>query len=246
MKRCIKHLPVAKVSVLLVLVTTPLRILVSQTTLEDSTTAQDSTTAPVGDYDRILGIIPNFETVSDPHKEVIALTAKGKFRLFVRETFDPFTPAAAAAGAAMSQTDNDDPKYGYGSRAYTQRFGAALADMTTQNFFQDAVLASVLHEDPRYFRIGPEYSFWRRVGHAISRVAVTRTDSGKTTFNYAGIVGMGMGIGLSNLYYPAGSVNGTEVAKRFGTSLAGSALYNLLPEFWPDIHQKIFSRKAKP
>ena len=62
---------------------------------------------------------------------------------------------------------------------YAQRFGAAVADITTQNFFSDAVLASLLHEDPRYFRRGPEFGVWYRVGYALSRVAVTRTDAGK-------------------------------------------------------------------
>ena len=227
-----------KVSALLALAWIPSCILLSQPADSDPQIAP-----PISD-DRILGVIPNFQTVSNPHEEVLPLTVKQKFKLFAKETFDPFTPAAAAAGAAVSQTDNDDPKYGYGGRAYAQRFGAALADMTSQNFFQDAVLASLLHEDPRYFRNGPEYSFWHRVGHALSRVAVTRADSGKTTFNYAGILGMGMGIGLSNVYYPAASVNGTEVAKRIGTSLAASALYNLLPEFWPDLRQKISHHKA--
>jgi len=237
-KRRIKPGPLQKVSVLLALAWIPSCLLLSQTAESDS-----QTSPPLSD-DRILGVIPNYETVSDPHQPVSPLTVKQKFKLFAKETFDPFTPLAAAAGAAMSQTDNDDPKYGYGGRAYAQRFGAAVADISSQNFFQDAVLASLLHEDPRYFRIGPEFSFWHRVGHAISRVAVTRADSGKTTFNYSGILGMGMGIGLSNAYYPAASVTGTEVARRFGTSLAASALYNILPEFWPDIHQKIFHRKS--
>ncbi len=199
--------------------------------------------SPISD-EHILGIIPNYETVSDPHKPVSALTVRQKFNLFAKETFDPFTPASAAAGAAISQSDNDDPKYGYGGSAYAQRFGAAVADITSQNFFSDALLASLLHEDPRYFRIGPEFPFWHRIGHAVARVAVTRTDSGKATFNYAGILGMSMGIGLSNAYYPAASVNAAEVAKRFGTSLAASALFNILPEFWPDIRQKIFHRNA--
>jgi len=238
-KRCIKHPRFLKVSVLLALGSISSCILLSQNADPDA-----QVSSPTGD-EHILGIIPNYETVSDPHKPVSALTVRQKFNLFAKETFDPFTPASAAAGAAISQTDNDDPKYGYGGSAYAQRFGAALADITSQNFFSDAVLASLLHEDPRYFRIGPEFPFWHRVGHAMSRVAVTRTDSGKTTFNYAGILGMSMGIGLSNAYYPAASVNGAEVAKRFGTSLAASALFNILPEFWPDIRQKIFHHKAK-
>ena len=104
---------------------------------------------------------------------------KQKFGLFAKETFDPYTAAASAAGAALSQIDNDDPKYGHGGGPYAERFGAAVADITTQNFFSDAVLASLLHEDPRYFRRGPEFGIWNRVGYALSRVVVTRTDAGR-------------------------------------------------------------------
>jgi hypothetical protein len=193
--------------------------------------------------DRILGVIPNFQTVEDPTKSVPPLTVKEKFELFFRESVDPFTITSAAAGAALSQAHNDDPKYGQGSGPYAQRFGAAVADVTTQNFFQDAVLSSMLHEDPRYFRRGPEFGFWYRLGYSLSRVVVGRTDQGKTTFNFANIGGMAMGIALSNTYYPDRSVSGGEVAYRFGTSMAASALSNVLPEFWPDIKQKVFHRK---
>lgn len=198
-----------------------------------------------GNQERILGVIPNYLTVEDPSKKVAPLTVKQKFQLFGKETFDPFTAVSAAAGAALSQADNDHPKYGQGGGPYGQRFGAALADIASQNFFADAVMASALHEDPRYFRRGPEYGVWHRVGYALSRVAVTRTDAGKRTFNYAGILGMSMGIALSNAYYPAQSVNGSEIASRFGTSLVASALGNLLPEFWPDVRQKFFHRKPR-
>ena len=152
---------------------------------------------------------------------------------------------SAAAGAALSQLDNDDPKYGVGAGPYAERFGAAVADITTQNFFQDAVFAIVLHEDPRYFRRGPEFGLWYRVGYALSRVVVTRTDSGHDRFNYSGILGMSAGIALSNAYYPDSSVNASEVGYRFGTSMIASALSNLLPEFWPDIHQKVFHHKQR-
>jgi hypothetical protein len=195
---------------------------------------------------RILGVIPNVLTVEDPAKKFVPLTAKQKFQLFAKETFDPFTVVSSAAGAALSQLDNDDPKYGQGSGPYAERFGAAVADLTTQNFFSDAVLASVLHEDPRYFRRGPEYGAWNRVGYALSRVVVTRTDAGQATFNWSGVLGMSMGIALSNAYYPDRSVNGGEVASRFGTSIVAWGLGNLLPEFWPDIHDKFFHHKQRP
>lgn len=189
--------------------------------------------------------MPNYLTVENPKPNIAPLTVKQKFQLFAKETFDPFTFVASAGGAGLSQIGNGNPKYGYGTGAYADRFGAAVADVTTQNFFSDAVLASILHEDPRYFRRGQEFGFWYRVGYALSRVAVTRTDAGKDRFNYSGMIGMSMGIALSNAYYPDASVNGEEVASRFGTSMLASALGNLLPEFWPDIHEKLLRRKVR-
>jgi hypothetical protein len=230
--------------VFLFLCTSPL--LLAQDAAIDTALAPATTTSPqpIGN-DRILGVIPNYQTVTDPHKKIQPLTIKQKFQLFAKETLDPFTAGAAFTGAALSQIDNDDPKYGHGLGPYAQRFGAAVADITTQNFFSDAVMASLLHEDPRYFRLGPEYGFWHRLGYAVSRVAITRTDSGKDSFNFSGISGMSMGIAFSNAYYPASSVNAGEVGYRFATGLVASALSNILPEFWPDIRQK-FRRKPKP
>jgi hypothetical protein len=54
----------------------------------------------------------------------------------------------------------------------------------------------------------------------------------KNAFNFSGIVGMG--IGLSNAYYPLKSVSAGEIESGVATSLVSSALGNLLPEFWPD------------
>jgi len=194
-------------------------------------------------YDRILGVIPNYQTVSDPTQTYVSLRVVDKWKLFVRETVDPYTFVSAAGGAALSQIDNDDPRYGYGVKSYLQRFGAAQADITTQNFFSDAVLASLFHEDPRYFRKGPSSSVPRRIAYAMSRIVITRRDSGRDSFNFSGITGMGMGIALSDAYYPRQSVGGGEIESRVVTSLAASALGNLLPEFWPDVKEKWAHRK---
>ncbi len=216
--------------------------------LYGQSTAPSSQTAPAPSQpefnnERILGVLPNYQTVNDPNAPYRPLTVKQKFKLFVRETVDPATFAGAAMGAGLSQADKDDPQYGNGGGAYADRFGAAYADIATQNFFGDFLLASVLHEDPRYFRRGPEYHFWYRVGYAMSRIVVTRKDSGGNTFNYSGIIGMSMGIALSNAYYPSRSVNAPEFGARVETSLISAALGNLLPEFWPDIRQKVFHKK---
>jgi len=196
--------------------------------------------------DRILGVIPNFQTVSDPNQPITPLKPRQKFSLFVKETADPFTFVSAALGAGLSQAGDSTPKYGVGMVPYSQRLGAAFTDMATQNFFGDALLATVLHQDPRYYRMGPSHSIPRRVLYSMGRLIITRTDSGHRTFNLSGVGGMAMGIALSNAYYPSQSVSGTVTESRFISSVSGFALGNLLPEFWPDVKEKLAHWRHKP
>jgi len=191
-------------------------------------------------HDRILGVIPDYQTVNEVTPETPPLTPKQKWQFFLDETRDPFNIASAALSAALSQADNQTPNYGEGGAAYAKRFGAAFGDFTSQNLFSDAILSCLLHQDPRYFRRGPRSRFLPRVAYSLSRIAVARQDSGRSTFNASGIFGMALGIGASNLYYPSVSRTGTVMGTRAGTSLAGWALGNVAAEFWPDIHQRFF------
>jgi hypothetical protein len=161
-----------------------------------------------------------------------------KWNLFVSETFTPFMLVAALPDATVSQLTHSAPLYGkhfWRRDAFAKRFGATLADNTTQNFFSDFVLASAFHEDTRYVRKGPPRRMWPRIGYAISRAVVTRTDSGDPTFNWANVVGCGMSAGLSNVYYPKGSRTASVAAVNWGTNVAGSGLTNLMPEFGSEV-----------
>jgi hypothetical protein len=195
--------------------------------------------------ERILGVIPDFQSVTDPTHAAPPLTVRQKWTLALKESVDPFNVFNAAIGAAFSQAGNQTPKYGEGGQALGQRFGAALADFGTQNFFSAGVLASVLHQDPRYFRKGPGCGVPRRILYSVSRLVITRQDSGKPAFNASGIFGMMLGIGASNLYYPSASVHGSVMCGRLETSLFGGVTGNLLSEFWPDLRQKFLRGKHR-
>jgi hypothetical protein len=196
--------------------------------------------------DRILGVIPDYQTITDPLNVAKPLTVKQKWSLALRETVDPFNLVSAAISSGFSQAGNQTPKYGEGAAAYSQRFGAAVADLGTQNFFSAGVCASLFHQDPRYFRRGPESGIPSRVLYSVSRVVIARNDSGKQTVNAAGLVGMVLGIAASNLYYPRSSVRGEVMAGRLTTSVFGSVTGDLLSEFWPDLQKKFFHRKHRP
>jgi hypothetical protein len=199
--------------------------------------------ASVFNNERIMGVIPEYQTVDDSTRAVPPLTARQKWDLALKETIDPFNLVGAGFGAGFSQAANQTPKYGVGAPALGERFGAAIADMSTQNFFSAGLLAVLLHQDPRYFRLGPQASIRKRVWYSITQLVICRQDSGKRAFNASNVVGMMMGIAASNLYYPPASVRWSVMAGRLDTSMFGGLTGNLMSEFWPDIHDKFFHHK---
>jgi hypothetical protein len=195
--------------------------------------------------DRILKVIPDYQTVQDTHRLIAPMTPREKWKLAWKEVIDPFNNASAVLAAGLSQAGNETPKYGEGSAAYAKRVGAAIGDFGTQNFFSAGVFACLFHQDPRYFRRGTPSGVVPRALYSISRIFVTRQDSGRDAFNASNILGMAAGIGASNLYYPAPSRNGSVMVSRVGTSMTGDVLGNLMSEFWPDIQKKFFQKKHK-
>jgi len=195
--------------------------------------------------ERILKIIPDYQTVEDTSHPVAPLTPRQKWNLGWREATDPFNIAAAAMTAAFSQHDNQTPRYGEGWPNYGKRFGAAIGDSGTQGLFSASVFAILLHQDPRYFREGPRRRILPRTLYSVTRLFVCNDDKGRHVFNSSGMLGMTAGIAASNLYYPRASRTGTVMAGRIETSLLGGFTGNLMSEFWPDVHRKLFQRKPK-
>jgi len=173
---------------------------------------------------------------ADPSTTLQAPSVSEKWAYFDKETIAPFTLGAGAFNAAVSQFTRSAPLYGrhWWPAAYPKRFGASVGDIVSQNFWGDFVLASAFHEDTRYRREGESHGLGARVGYAISRSLITRLDSGGATFNWANVVGTAMGAGLSNAYYPQRSRTVSVTLTNWGTSVAGSGLANLMPEFLPD------------
>lgn len=212
----------------------------SEILLADATAA----VVPSLTEERMLGVLPTYMVVDSSAHDTVPLTKAQKFRLFLRETTDPSTFVAAGISAALSQSGNSAPRYGVGAGPYGQRLGAAYADVALGNFFSDAVLASAFHQDPRYYRMGEGHSIARRTIYSLSRLFITRQDSGRSSFNASGLLGMGMAIGLSNAYYPSSNVNGATVSSHFVSNAIGASVGNLLPEFWPDLKQRFTRRRS--
>jgi hypothetical protein len=190
--------------------------------------------------DRLFYTLPNFLTVET--KNVPPLTSGQKFKVVTRGSFDPIEIPWYAALAGVGQAQNSEPGYGQGAAGYGKRFAASFADGTIENYLTGAVLPSVLHQDPRYFQQG-QGGFCRRTGYAVSRIFVTRTDSGGRQFNYSEIVGSALAAGISTYsYHPQSDRNLANAATVWGTQVGYDILTIVVKEFWPDIRQNLRKR----
>jgi hypothetical protein len=191
--------------------------------------------------DRIFWAMPNFLTVKGA--TIPPLTAKQKFSVVARSAFDYFEYPWYGLLAGISQAENSDAGYGQGMEGYAQRYGAAFADGTIENFMVGAVLPSALHQDPRYYEMG-KGGFWHRTEYAVSRLFITRSDSGHAEFNFSEIVGSAISASISSFtYHPRGERNIGNAATVWGTEIGYDGITIEVKEFWPDIHRKFTKKK---
>ncbi len=218
------------------------------TDLPDAPSAQQSSeqqskeSKPKPSGGRVFGIVPEFNVTS--LKDAKPLTAKGKWRLFVKQTADPFTFVGAVFTSGLGQATDEFHDYGQGAAGYAKRFGAATADSVDGSLWGGFIFPVMFKQDPRYFRLG-EGSMKHRVSYAMSRVVVTRTDSGHRAFNFSEILGNLVAGGIANTYYPQSDRGVGLTFRRAGVVTALGALGKLGLEFLPDVDRKIFHRQKK-
>ena len=175
---------------------------------------------------------PNIADTTDP------LSTGQKFELFVDDSISLNAITFAALGSAVSQADNSPTGFGQGWDAYGKRFGSSMARQASSEFFGTFVLASALHEDPRFF---PETdpSFAHAVKYSVQRLFVTRNDSGRDVANVSGLLGPLLGEGLANAYWPDRNRTVGDTFLRYGLDMATRAGGNMLREYWPTVHRKL-------
>ena len=79
--------------------------------------------------------------------------------------------------------------------------------------------------------------------NAATRIFLCKNDSGRWAFNYSEVVGNSAMAVVGNAYYPDNrTVSGN--LSRLGVALATDSLAQVGKEFWPDIHRKLFHKKA--
>jgi hypothetical protein len=190
---------------------------------------------------RILWIIPNYRAVSASTK-LPPLSVRTKFWLATEDSFDYSSFVLAGLLAGYSQAINSSPEFHDGLAAYGRYYWHSFADEAVGNYFTEAIVPVITHEDPRYYTLG-RGGFVHRTGYAVSRLFITRTDSGGNTFNFSEIAGNLAGAGVANFYYPASERTLGKTAENWGTQIGVDGIADLLKEFWPDIRHRLLRQR---
>jgi hypothetical protein len=194
--------------------------------------------------DRLFYALPNFLTLENGG-QVPPLTAKQKFAVVARGSFDYVQFPWYGFLAGISQAQNSEPGFGQGAPGYGKRFGSEFADGTIENFITGAILPSLLRQDPRFFQSGTG-GFWRRSGYAVSRIVVTRTDAGGEQFNHSEVLGSAASAAISTYsYHPRSDRNVANTLSVWGSQVGYDTLTIVVKEFWPDIHRKLSHKSSK-
>lgn len=191
-------------------------------------------TAEQGSPKHIFLVVPAFEVTYD--KKFERLTPRQKFDEWARGAYDPAGLGLYAFEAATLENVGNDGYCGYGKGFgnYGECLGSMELDANISSFLGDFLFPTLLHQDPRYFRLGTG-SFPVRVWYAVSRVFITHTDAGRWTFASGALAGSVVAAASSNLYYPRNDRGFGPSLDRFAIDLADTAAFNVSAEFWPEI-----------
>jgi len=193
------------------------------------------------EHQRVAGIVPSFNVTY--HADAVALSPAEKFRLQFRASIDPYTFAIASIVAGLGEANDDDSGFGWGPGGFGKRVAAAYGDNVIGNMLGNALLPSILHQDPRYYRLG-HGAVGHRFLYAFATTFICKhDDTHKWEPNYSNVLGNMIAGEISQYYTPGGapskvgSVIETGLTVTFEGSFGGE-----LQEFWPDISRKFFHK----
>jgi hypothetical protein len=176
-------------------------------------------------------------TVGDPASSG-PLNVKGKLRYFAVESFRPgiYPVAAFYDGLTMANPPKAyPPEWRHGFPGFARNYGdfmASWASVQAGKF----VVASMLHEDPRYFT-STNRNFFARTFNAVRYAVIDRSDSGHSRLALANVAGALAGGFVGNAYLPDPYANPSHGLSRSALALTGFVTSNLADEFRPEIHK---------
>ena len=177
----------------------------------------------------VLGFIPNYLVTYYPH--TAPLSSRQKFQLMFKTVFNPFTLGLTTAFVGGEQATGMYSGYGNGEKGFAKRFGAAYATLGIGAFMSDALLPSILKQDPRFY-YKADGSVPSRLLYAITRSVICKGDNGHWEPDFSSVLGHFAAGGIANLYLPPQNRRGWGTTLENGMIGIGfDAVANMLQEF---------------
>jgi hypothetical protein len=190
---------------------------------------------------RMVGVVPNFNAVLNG--TAVPMTRGQKMRAAFRSATDPYQFGLAAFTAGIGQANNSHSSidsngvhhgYGQGWTGYAKRYGASYTDQFDGTMIGNGILPALLHQDPRYYRLGTG-TMSHRLFYSLIAAIRCKGDNGKWQPNYSNVMGNLAAGGISNLYYPAADRGFGLTVEQAMIVTAEGAIGTMVIEFYPDV-----------
>ena len=185
-------------------------------------------------------VTPDLSRVQGPEQHP-ALGVAGKFRLAVANVSDPFSVTLTAIDSEFGNATGPASPLPRGADGFGERFGVSMAGQTTSELLSTFLIASIFRQDPHYHQAtgAPIKS---RIGHALSYVVVSRSDSGIRMFNFAEVLGTAGSSIVEGSLHPEWKRGPGASAQRIFISIGSDSAWNLMTEFLPDVARHVNPR----
>jgi hypothetical protein len=171
-------------------------------------------------------------------------TQAEKFQAFVDEARSPLILGAVGVNAGvMRETELEHFTPGP-QPSFAAVYRVALIQKESSAFFGKYLYPSLLKQDPRYFPSTSD-SVMGRATYAVSRIFITRDDSGKRRLNTSYFLGVLTSVAIATAYRPYWARSTSGAFNNFGTTIGSDAGINVLHEFGPGIRQMVKAHTPK-
>jgi hypothetical protein len=171
-------------------------------------------------------------------------TQAEKFQAFVDEARSPLILGAVGVNAGvMRETELEHFTPGP-QPSFAAVYRVALIQKESSAFFGKYLYPSLLKQDPRYYPSTSD-SVMGRATYAVSRIFITRDDSGKRRLNTSYFLGVLTSVAIATAYRPYWARSTSGAFNNFGTTIGSDAGINVLHEFGPGIRQMVKAHTPK-
>ena len=219
-------------------------LLASQLPAQSET--QNATVAKGSSIDRGVDYLYNYLNMAGTKKttEFKPLTEKERTQLYFKTMINPLGYAKTVFSAGIDQWKDKPEEWEQGASGYGKRFANILGQYSIQRTATYG-LASILHEDNRYFNSGKK-GFWHRTGYALSSAVLARHDDGRRGISISQLGGVAAGAFVARLWLPSSQNSAQDGAVSFAITMGSNAAFSVVKEFLPDFGRVIAKKGKKP